>query len=90
MFINVTRFKFTRYFAMLRRVVKGFARKMTPHGVGEHAGSPNTGLLHQLNAALYKVVQRLACEHVVLQQGDVDELLYGAAFFSLKDDSISS
>ena len=34
-------------------------------------------LLHQLNATLYEVVQRLACEHVVLQQSDVDELLYG-------------
>lgn len=53
----VTRFCRFRYFT---------AFSMTLHGVGEHAGSPNTGLLHQLNAALYKVVQRLACEHVVL------------------------
>jgi hypothetical protein len=34
-------------------------------------------LFHQLNTALYKVVQRFACEHVVLQQCDVDKLFYG-------------
>jgi hypothetical protein len=34
-------------------------------------------LFHQLNAALNEVVQCFACEHVVLQQCDVDELLYG-------------
>ncbi len=30
-----------------------------------------TLLFHHLDTAFYKIVQRFACEHVVLQQGDV-------------------